>query len=111
MGIDSSSKYRDLCFSIWWVSIFSCIQHILGIELYSLYPDYALINKAQTRGTKTLNPLVSIYRYGNHNCYNPGQSKAELLTWSSITIGKLPPPPYVPQLFRAIQYIIATIQG
>ena len=47
------------------------------------------------------------------NCYNPGQSKAELLTWSNITIGKLPPPqqhqhttttppppPYVPQLCR-----------
>ena len=45
-------------------------------------------------------------------CYNPGQSKAELLTWSSITIGKLPhhhttpPPPYVPQLYRAIQYLL-----
>ena len=41
------------------------------------------------------------------NGYNPGQSKAELLTWSSITIGKILPPPhhiYVPQLFRAIQY-------
>ena len=38
-------------------------------------------------------------------CYNPGQSKSELSNWSSITIGKLPPPPYVPQLFRAIQAI------
>ena len=33
------------------------------------------------------------------NGYNPGQSKAELLTWSSITIGKLPPPP------RSLNYL------
>ena len=36
------------------------------------------------------------------------QSRAELLTWSSITIGKLPtttPPPYAPQLSKAIQSI------
>ena len=38
------------------------------------------------------------------NCYNPGQSKAELLAWSSITIGNLPPP-CVPLQFRAIQAI------
>ena len=25
------------------------------------------------------------------NCYNPGQSKADFSTWSSIIIGKLPP--------------------
>ena len=45
------------------------------------------------------------------NCYNPGQSKTGLLTWSSITIRKSPhhhhhtTTPYVSLQLRAIQAI------
>ena len=51
--------------------------------------------------------LSSLILVSSHHCCNPGQSKAELLTLSSITIGKISPPHhiYVSLQFRAIQAI------
>ena len=34
--------------------------------------------------------IILTHQQSLTNCYNPGRSKAELLTWSGITIGKIP---------------------
>ena len=57
------------------------LMMLISADIFILYLNLIVIMKF------FIYPYYSKHFY----CYNPGQIKAELITWSSITIGKLPP--------------------
>ena len=108
---------------LYWVLAIACLLYgfYMGFTLFGnlRYHTMGLIMTASLNKTLVQYCLETRILTATHLCQIliatiHGRAKYSYLTWSGITIGKLPPHHhhhiYVPQLYRVIQYKIATIQ-